>query len=38
MDNQAELHNYYNQGFDTHGFAGKMNTYEISSHGSLFLY
>ena len=37
MDNQVELHNY-NQGFDTHSFGGKMNTYEVSSHGSLFLY
>ena len=34
MDDQVELHNY-NQGFDTHSFAGKMNT---SSHDSLFLY
>ena len=33
MDNQVELHDY-NQGFDTHSFAGKMNTYEVNSPGS----
>ena len=37
MDNQVELHDN-NQGFDTHSFAGKMNTYEVNSPGSLFLY
>ena len=36
MDNQVELHDY-NQGFDTHSFAGKMKTYEVSSPQVRFL-